>query len=728
MKRSFLRAVPVFAVAAVAAVSATSARADDVQSYTTVEGDSCEGLAAKFWGDPKVYAKLHELNPQMGPVPHKIKPGTVLKVAKPGPDARVTFIRNHVEAATPAVHPAANGEPLMKGNKVDTFEKSNAEVTFKDDSRLQLAEQTLVIILGSTFSKATFGKTAEDTTLVKGNLAAFLSGSATKKVATPSGSITLGGDAKIGVDAKDATRLAVYKGKSTLSNAGKSVDVKEGFGSKAEKGKAPTPPRPLPIAPTWVKSIAPLTLTTAGEVDLSGTFAPGVGGPKVVSWHVQLSRDASFNDLVLDAQHAGTATTFDAQKLAAGRYFARVSGIDDDFFEGPWGAVSTFDVATTTIVPAAAGKGASLQITPGIFCGLDGAPLVATASSASTGNVGLALAPLRAHKLECALDAAGTGASEVSISAEQSGLATATTVLGEASFDGEAGHRDVRITLLDPSGAPIVGAQVEMKSTEFTVDPVKAEPAGVYLATLRWKSASPASKVRFVVEGVQTIDVEVPAAGPDSAPPPKAEPTTLKPFRLEVGIVGLAQLPSDPLGGGGGIGLDLGGRFLVGKGAVTVGLRPMYERHLAGSSHDIACSSDAPGDSGCRFGAANYRSAIESDLFSLGIPITYRLKNEASSWTPYLGVVPQLLFDRTKEVVDAGLGPSGQLIGGQNDASYATRFALATMLGVQVSTSRGGRGSFFLELGWRFAAHREVSGTNAEPKGPLAWLGYRLAL
>src|SRR5439155_3527327 len=64
------------------------------------------------------------------------------------PDARVSFIKNDVEAFTPGEHKAHVEESLVRGNRVDTLADSAAEITYADDSRLQLGEHTLVVILG----------------------------------------------------------------------------------------------------------------------------------------------------------------------------------------------------------------------------------------------------------------------------------------------------------------------------------------------------------------------------------------------------------------------------------------------------------------------------------------------------------------------------------------------------------------------------------------------------
>ena len=80
------------------------------------------------------------------------------------------------------------------------------------------------------------------------------------------------GEAQVTVDDKKATRLAVYKGSSSVASLGKTVPVSGGFGSKAEFQRAPAPPRPLPLAPTWVKSFASFYLTDQPVIDISADY------------------------------------------------------------------------------------------------------------------------------------------------------------------------------------------------------------------------------------------------------------------------------------------------------------------------------------------------------------------------------------------------------------------------------------------------------------------------
>ncbi len=402
------------AIVAVVAV-ATTAAAQEKPEYVVVAGDTCELVAKKVYGDPKRYDLLHEANPQLGPMPHKLKPGTVLRTPKPGAAAKVTFIRKDVEASTPGAHTAKLNEDLDRGHKVSTLADSSAELTFKDTSRLQLSEHTLVVILGaSSLLSSQKQASASDTTLMKGELYAHLGALAgkPKPIATPSGTVEIGGESKVSVDPKSTTRLAVYKGKSSLAAAGKKVEVDQGFGSKADLGKPPTKPVPLPRAPAWTVAI-PTTLLTFGSADVSGTFGTTEAG--IQKFHVQLARDSAFNDLIVDARLPASVTKLEARNVASGTYHARVSAIDADLFEGPFGEVATLRVVAVAARTATATVDGTIEV-PGMFCGLDGGPLAQAAITLPRG---------KAHVLRCALTATGEGAAELPIDASYAGAVAA---------------------------------------------------------------------------------------------------------------------------------------------------------------------------------------------------------------------------------------------------------------------------------------------------------------
>src|SRR5579859_405898 len=222
--------------------------------YVVKAGDTCDGFASRFYGDPHRVDLVHQDNAWLGPLPHHLQAGMVLRLP---PDASLAFVRNHVDAFTPGQHPGRAHEPLMRGHRVSTYDASSAEVVFASDAVLQLGEDTLVVILGATHGAVSKTASASDTTLVNGSLRLHLAELAGRPAAgtvtTPAGhQIAVGaGEAQVSVDAKQATRLAVYRGGGTLTAKKQSIAVPQGFGSKAEKDAPPTPPRALPPMPEW---------------------------------------------------------------------------------------------------------------------------------------------------------------------------------------------------------------------------------------------------------------------------------------------------------------------------------------------------------------------------------------------------------------------------------------------------------------------------------------------
>lgn len=383
--RSLSRWALVAALSSSLSLAQSEARADtaDVR-YTVTRGDTCAAIATRFYGDARHVDLIHEANPGMGPPPHSLKPGRVLLLPpKPpsvpeGPDARLTRTKNVVEVRAPEPRSGKPNDPLFRGNRVGTKERSTADVMFRDETRLVLGENTLVVILGDTQARAA-RLAATEATLVTGSLRARLAELAgkggTPRVTTDSGDVALkAGEAQVSVDEKKTTRLAVYAGESRLTAQKKSVDVADGFGSKAEKGRAPTPPKPLPDAPSWSAPSPGLTLTES-EVDLAFAFAPAAAptGPAAAEWHLQLARDADFDDLVVDARVPASIRTIEAKGARAGRYFARASAIDDDRFEGKWSTVASAVVASLEGTPLPGGR-TRMTVTPaGVACGIDGA-------------------------------------------------------------------------------------------------------------------------------------------------------------------------------------------------------------------------------------------------------------------------------------------------------------------------------------------------------------------
>ena len=354
-----------------------------LSQYIVRPGDNCRRIAINKYGSEEYISLIHDNNP-LGPTPHRLTPGLVLWLP-PKPDAlpkqvaTLTFRRNQVDTFTPAQHVGTVGERLSQGHKVSTLGASSAELVFADETRLQLGEHSLIVLLGKSAGTSRSTSSA-DTVLLHGSLRAHLAQLAGSDhptsdlpLKTPSARVRLGrGQALVHVDARQTTRLAVHQGLSSLESAGRSVRVPSGFGSRADRGRHPTPPRPLPSAPEWVA--APDLLVTLGAaLDVHAAYRPGRAGPPATQFHIQIARDAQFNDLLLDTRVPARTLQVDMRQLVPGDYALRVSGIDADDFEGPSSPVWSLRIAAIPIRPSAGSV--LLDVPAGLVCRIGAEPI-----------------------------------------------------------------------------------------------------------------------------------------------------------------------------------------------------------------------------------------------------------------------------------------------------------------------------------------------------------------
>ena len=179
-------------------------------------------------------------------------------------------------------------------------------------------------------------------------------------VQTPSSAVTMtGGEAQVSSDEKKATRLAVYSGKSTLS--AQKIDARRAVWLRLQSGSgqaSPTVPKPLPPAPMWSK--LPLRVL----VDKGAGAPPIVGeydGTKANEWHVQVGRDDKFRDVVVDTKVPVATKRFEGKMPGPGHYYLRISAIDDDKFEGPFGDTARILVVHPTVAASAGSRTIALD-------------------------------------------------------------------------------------------------------------------------------------------------------------------------------------------------------------------------------------------------------------------------------------------------------------------------------------------------------------------------------
>lgn len=660
-------------------------RADEAPStiYTVQAGDTCVAIATRFYGDKRFVDVIHAANPGMGPPPHSLKAGTQLVLpAKPGdygvkPDATVTRVRNQVEVTTTtAAHPAKGNDPLYRGNRVGTKASSAADVTFRDETQVKLGEETLVVILGDTDARAS-RVSGTEMTLVTGELRARLGEltgkpAAGPRITTDAGVVAMkGGEAKVSADETKTTRVAVYQGGSTLTAQKKTVAVNDGFGSKAPPGNPPTPPQPLPPPPVW-DSPAPIFVAALSPAELAFSYAAAPDAkPAPAGWHIQLARDADFGDVIVDQKAPLGVHRIEAKNLGTGTYYARVSAVDADRFEGKWSPVvkSTVSLLTLNELPGRRGRLApeGAQVT----CTLDGAP--ATFPQEIDRD--------RAHVAGCTDGQGVTSVVEVPalpidrarVDVEANALRARSGFLRVTITD-EHGERIGRAR---PVVEPVAGLEVgELREHVTERDDAK----GIYIAAFEWSGPPRPTPLRIRVR-----DGKVFETGPVDFP--RESEKFAKPGAHTGVEIGAAALGS--WGVGPAAGFDVEARLAIptSRGAVLVG-----------------------GSGGWSEALDAERGGAPADAWAVDMRAVGGYRHGLGTFAPYVTLGPEVL----RQHVEVG-GAIGRqwLVGG------------SAALGLDAAV---GPGAFFLEARARVVTAVEDAAPSLPASAGVLLFGYRLRL
>ncbi len=184
--------------------------------------------------------------------------------------------------------------------------------------------------------------------------------------------------------------------------------------------------------------------------------------------------------------------------LRQGEYFARVSAVDADHFEGAFTPVASVRVVTPRLVPTPTPYRSLVELGAGLRCGLDGAALEPVA-------VALAVERRTAHTLRCALEGRDDAAVEQALPALSRSPLTLVTRLVVPEVRAREGH--VRVRVIDHEGVDLTRDELRVRASGGVVAgdlsaAVPAEP-GVWLVPVRWS------------EGVRSFALTVEVAGAD---------------------------------------------------------------------------------------------------------------------------------------------------------------------------------------------------------------------
>jgi LysM repeat protein len=356
------------------------------RTYTVKKGDTCTSIAREFYGDARAYNHIHEHN-DLSEDGYACRPGQKLRlpILPDQAEAKLTARAGNVRAKPPtsAWDPVDVGAEFFKAWRVNTLQRSRAELGFRDNSQLQMTENTLVVIYGP--SRETAKRTvARRATVEKGRLKtrlADLSGSRVE-VDTPDAKATFdAGRAQVTVDDGES-RIANHTGKPVTVTSAKGkgkVSVTAGHGTRVRRGKPPEKPRPLPATPTWTKNFEPQALAIPGSrATVRAEWNPV---SKAKAYYVEVSRGRRQIDVLFSKRVPAKIRNLEMRGLPPGEYFVSIVAIDADEFESIPSKLRRLRIhelgaEATQILEANDGQvmlGATLRAPKGLRCATKGA-------------------------------------------------------------------------------------------------------------------------------------------------------------------------------------------------------------------------------------------------------------------------------------------------------------------------------------------------------------------
>lgn len=259
-----------------------------------------------------------------------------------------------------------------------------------------------------------------------------------------------------------------------------------GFGSKVVRDKPPSPPTPLPPAPTWV-STSELVLGWAGEPHpLRGEWSPVA---KAQKYRIEIARADAAEVVEARIEVPATITKLEAANLPAADYVVTVSTVDGGGFEGIASAGRFIQVVELTR-PAPVVIGAPLALPNDLSCreGLK-APEPGPSASVVIGHD----ADDRT-RITCTT-ARGTATAVLDVPRPK--IAVVSAAASTKIYVGEASTIEIETLNVDPTAVRATGRGVEIAKIEPTARGVRM--------TVRAAAPSPEASIDVSLAGSTEI-------------------------------------------------------------------------------------------------------------------------------------------------------------------------------------------------------------------------------
>jgi hypothetical protein len=301
-------------------------------AYRTQAGDTLIRIASRFLVDGRDWQSLQRLNgiknPNAMPVGSIVNIRAAAMRTEPAP-VRVTSVQGNVLANGSTVQP---GVMMKEGDRLATGDDGFVTILLADGSTLTVQSKSAVKLETARQLANTGGVGDSVVRLESGRVETIVAKQrnpgARYEIRTPTSNMGVRGTVfRVAADDSGSKAASeVLEGKVNVAalsgNAG--VALVQGYGTVAEKDKAPLPPIELLPAPAFAGLPAEVD-----DVKIAFAFAPVA---RAVKYRGQLARDAEFKEPVADVLAAEPNIRFAA--VAPGKYFLRARAIDNLGLEG----------------------------------------------------------------------------------------------------------------------------------------------------------------------------------------------------------------------------------------------------------------------------------------------------------------------------------------------------------------------------------------------------------
>lgn len=300
---------------------------ESVWTYTVNQNDSFERIYQKYLNKRANIEALSKYNHY--PLNKKLQPGQIINIPveflkKIQTNAQVLLVYGEVKATNVAgrdIYKVKKGDLLTQGDSLATGKNSLVKLLFADGSNLDIQPNSNLSIQASYkyAGKETF---VTNLKLVKGRTEVSANPDHvvgnTLQIQTPSAVAAVRGT-QFRLGAEDNIALQeTLEGRVAFSASGQEVMLTKGYGSVAEKDKAPLPPIQLPSAPD-VSTLPKLLETSSAEFNLPQQ-------KDVVAWIGQLALDAEFTQILNEQTTQSGKLVFAG--LSDGQYFLKLRAQD----------------------------------------------------------------------------------------------------------------------------------------------------------------------------------------------------------------------------------------------------------------------------------------------------------------------------------------------------------------------------------------------------------------